>query len=105
MPRGGQRHNLESAERLGSIIWHDAGYRNGCQDRESVLPQVLSVVDLPRLPVFLDVRKQVALSARHPDPSARLHRPTEALSLIAVMVRHQHIGDTRYSVLAQVVQY
>jgi hypothetical protein len=54
------------------------------------------VVNLPRLPVFLGARKQVALGAWNPDSRAGLHGAVQALPLVAVMMRHHDIGDARY---------
>jgi hypothetical protein len=41
MPRSGERHDPQLTERLGTVIRHDAGYRDVREDREPVLPQVV----------------------------------------------------------------
>jgi len=101
---GRDRRDVEMADAPGAVLRHRAGDLDRLQQSEAVLSQVVVVRQGTALPVLVDVGDQVPLDRRHPDPRAGRRQGGQPLHLVAVMVGHDHVGDTVHPQLAEVVQ-
>jgi hypothetical protein len=49
--------------------------------------------------------EQILFGVRNPDMDSRLDSPPQSLTLIAVMMSHQYIGDMFHANISQMVKY
>jgi hypothetical protein len=87
------------------VIPQRAGDGHRLEQGETILAHVVVVVDRAGLPARHDADKQILFGRGHPDVVAGRRSTRQPLALVAVVVRHQHIGDALDADLGQVVEH
>jgi hypothetical protein len=99
-----QGQHVERPVPCRPVLPDDAVDGDAVEERETVLAEVVVVVERPSGPVLVDGVDQPAFGGRRPDPDPGLAGTREPLRDVAMMVGQEDVGDAVDPEVGQVVE-